>query len=128
MYGFIDDIITITIDNTYWVERAKNSALLVIYTIFRPLHSNKPLKRNDPFSLRKLAGEGKISERKTCMGWDIHTRSLRVFLPREKYTTWAQGIISYLSLTKINTDKLEYLIDKTNHATNIITSEMYFLN
>ena len=88
MYGFIDDIITITIDNTYWVERAKNSALLVIYTIFRPLHSNKPLKRNDPFSLRKLAGEGKISERKTCMGWDIHTHSLNVFLPKEKDTYW----------------------------------------
>ena len=44
MDGFVDDIITINIDNPYWVERAKNLALLVIHTMFRPLHSDEPLK------------------------------------------------------------------------------------
>ena len=37
MDGFIHDTITINIDDPYWVERAKNAALLVIHTIFRPL-------------------------------------------------------------------------------------------
>ena len=37
MDGFIDDIITITIDYSNLVERTKNSALLVIHIIFRPL-------------------------------------------------------------------------------------------
>ena len=37
MDGFIDEIITITIDDPCWVERSKKSALLVIHTIFRPL-------------------------------------------------------------------------------------------
>ena len=44
MDGFIDDIITITIDDPCWVERAKNAALLIIQTIFRPQYSDKPLK------------------------------------------------------------------------------------
>ena len=56
MNGFIDDTITITIDNPHWVERAKNTALLIIHTIFRPWQSNETLKRDDPLSLRKIAG------------------------------------------------------------------------
>ena len=48
MYGFIDEIITITIDNLRLVECTKNTALLIIYTIFRPRKSDKPLKRDDP--------------------------------------------------------------------------------
>ena len=51
---FIDDIITITIDNPFWIECAKNSALLFIRTIFIPLHYDEPLKRDDPLSLYKL--------------------------------------------------------------------------
>ena len=68
MVELIDEIITITIDNPHWVERAKNTALLIIYTIFRPRKSEKPLKQHDPLSLRKIAGEGKLAERKTCLG------------------------------------------------------------
>ena len=44
----IDDIITITIDNPCWVDRAKNSALLIIHTIFRPRKYDKPMKQDDP--------------------------------------------------------------------------------
>ena len=36
MDGFIDDVITITIDDPFWVERAKNAYLLIIHTIFIP--------------------------------------------------------------------------------------------
>ena len=51
MYGFIDCIITIIIDDPSWVERTKNTALLIIHTIFRPLHSSETLKWDDPISL-----------------------------------------------------------------------------
>ena len=34
MYGFIDDIITITVDGDHWIDRAKTAALLVIHTLF----------------------------------------------------------------------------------------------
>ena len=57
MDGFIDDIITIPVDDDHWIDRAKSAALLVIDKLFRPLQPSKPLKRDDPLSLRKLVGE-----------------------------------------------------------------------
>ena len=92
MDGFIDDIITITVNDDHWIDRAKSAALLVIHTLFRPLQSSEPLKRDDPLSLMKLAGEGKLSDQKTCLGWDISTQSLRVSLPEEKQTAWTNEI------------------------------------
>ena len=68
MDGLIYDIIIITIDDPRWVDRANNSYLLIIHTMFRPRKYSKPLKRDEPLSLRKLAGEGQLSERKTCLG------------------------------------------------------------
>ena len=32
--GFINDIITITVDDDHWIDRAKSADLLVIYTLF----------------------------------------------------------------------------------------------
>ena len=58
---FIDKIITITIDDPRYVERAKNAALLVIHTKFRPLHPSEPLKRDEPLSLHKISGEGQLA-------------------------------------------------------------------
>ena len=106
MDGFIHDIITITIDDQYWVEIAKNADLLIIHTIFRPRKSDKPLKRYNLLSLRKLAGEGQLIKHKTCLGWNIQTRFLRVFLPREKETAWIHNIRESLYLTKVNTYNL----------------------
>ena len=40
MDGLIGEIITVTIDDPSWVERAKKLALLVIHTIFRPIQSS----------------------------------------------------------------------------------------
>ena len=82
MDGFINDITTITIEDLCWVERTKNTALLVIHNIFRPLNSNKYLKLDDPLPLLKLAGGGQIYKIKTCLGWDIQTCSQQVLLPR----------------------------------------------
>ena len=87
MDGFIDDIITITVDDDHWIDRAESAALLVIHTLFRPLQPSEPLKRDDPLSLRKLTGEGQLADQKTCLGRYINTQSMRVSLPEEKQTT-----------------------------------------
>ena len=71
-------------------------------------------------SLRKLVGEGQLSDHKTCLGWDINTQSLRIFLPKD--------IKEALASTKIKTDTLELLIGKLNHAAHIIPPARYFLN
>ena len=84
MDGFIDDIITITVDDEHWIDRAKSAALLVIHTLFWPLQPSEPLKRDNPLSLRKLVGKRKLAEQKTCLGWDINTHSLRVYIIEDK--------------------------------------------
>ena len=71
MDGFIDDIITIMVDDKHWIDCAKSAVLLVIHTLLLPLQPSEPLKRDDPLSLRKLLGEGQLSEHKPCLGWDI---------------------------------------------------------
>ena len=78
---FIDDIITITVDEYHWIDRAKSASLLVIHTLFRPIQPSEPLKQDDPISLRKMMEEGQLAEQNTCLGWDINTQSLRVSLP-----------------------------------------------
>ena len=67
MYEFIDDIITITVDDKYWIDRAKIAALLVIYSLFRPLRPSEPLRQEYPPPLRNMAGEGKLDEHKTFL-------------------------------------------------------------
>ena len=81
MGGFIDEIITITVNDKHGMDRPKSAALLVIHTLFRLLQPLEPLKLDDPLSLRTLVGEGQLSKHNTFLGWDINTYSLRVFLP-----------------------------------------------
>ena len=84
MGGFIDDIITLTVDDPTWVGRSKNTAFLVIHIILWPLQVPEPLNRDYPLSLQKLAGGWFLSEVKTCLGWVMQTSTLQVFLPKEK--------------------------------------------
>ena len=125
---FIDNIITITADNKHWIECAKNTAILVIHSLFRPLQTYEQLKRDDPLSPRKLAEEGEPTERNTCLAWDINTHSLRLFISKDKQTSWFNHTKDALALTKSNTDTLESLVGKLNHASHVIPPAQYFLN
>ena len=117
---FIDDIITITVDEQHWIDCAKSVAILVIHALFQPLQPSEPLKQDAPLSFRKLAGEGQLANHKTYLGWDINTHSLRVFLPEEKQTAWTTDIKEALDSTKIKTDALKLLIGNLNHAAHVI--------
>ena len=78
----------------------KNSSLLIIHTLFQPLHPSELFKQGDSISLRKLVGEVKLDE-KTCLVLGIHTHSLIVFLPKEKQTAWATNIKEALDSKKL---------------------------
>ena len=66
---FIDDIITINIEKPCWVERTKNAALLIIHTIFKPWHSDEPLKQDDsPHSKNSQKNIRLPNERSVCVG------------------------------------------------------------
>ena len=90
--GFVDDIITISVDCKHWIDRTKIAALLVIHRLFRPFHPSEPLKRHYPLYFRKLAGEGQLAEHKKYLGWHIRTHSMRVLLPEEKKIVWTTDI------------------------------------
>ena len=120
MYGFIEDIVTIAVDDKHWIYRAKSAALLVIHTLFRQLQPSEPLERDDPLSLMKLVGERQLAKQKTFLGWDINTHSMIVLLPTDKQTAWTTDIKEALASTKIKTDTLELLIGKINHAAHFI--------
>ena len=98
---FIYKIITITVDNKHWVDRAKIAALLVIHTLFQLLKPSETLKRDDPLSLRKMAGEGQLSYHKTCLWCYIKNNSLRVLLPKEKQIDWTTDIKDVLASKKL---------------------------
>ena len=84
MDGLINDIITITVDDKHWTARANTAALLVIHTLFQPLHPSESLKRDDPLSLRKLVGNGRTS-REQEMPRVGHKQSLY-----EIFSTWIE--------------------------------------
>ena len=96
IYGLIDDIITTTIAEPFWVKRAKNTALLVINTIFRLLHPYEYLKQDAPLSPHNIVGEVQLAKRKTCLGWEIQNCYLWVLILRGKDTTWVQEISASL--------------------------------
>ena len=97
---FINGIITIKVDDKHWIDHAKSAALLVIHTLLRPLQLSEPLKRDDPLSLRKLAGEGQLADQKICLNQYINTQSLRVSLPEQKQTAWTNDIKRSISFYK----------------------------
>ena len=128
MDGFIDNSITITVDDEHWIYCTKSAALLVIHTLFRPVQPSKPLKRDYPLSLRILVGEGQLAKQKICLGWYINTQHMRVSLLEEKQTACTNDIKEALASTKIKTETLESLIGKLNHAAHVIPPARYFLN
>ena len=128
MDGLIGNIITITVDDKHRKDCAKSAALFIIHKLFRLLQPSETLKRDNTISLRKLAGEGQLDEHKTCLGWDINTQSLRVFLPEKKQTSWTTDIKEAFASTKINTDTLESLIGNLNNAAHVIPPVQYLLN
>ena len=75
-----------------------------------------------------MVGEGQLAEKKTYLGWDIITQSMRVSLPDDKQTAWTNDIKEALASKNIKTDTLESLIGKLNHSEHVIPPSQYFLN
>lgn len=127
--GYIDDIIAIALARADNIRRSQEAVPLCVHGIFRPLHEQEPAKRNDPLSLRKLAGEGTPCEQKVVLGWLICTRRFRVFLPHDKAIYWTMEIDTMLkSNRRIASKSLEQLVGKLNHLAFIIHHARHFLN
>ena len=86
MDDYIDDIITITLLISSLIEKAKQAVPLSIHTVFRSIATNEPIPRDPTISIRKLQGEGQLSERKEILGWIVDSNQFKIFLPEHKCT------------------------------------------
>ena len=100
--GYIDDVITVMLDEEDWVEKGQNAAPLAVHTTFRPIDKRDILPRDDVTSIRKMEGEGTPDERKKVIGWIVDTRNFRIYLPRDKASMWQRDINYILQHGPIN--------------------------
>ena len=66
--GYIDDCITISLDEEELIEKSQNALPLGVHTVFRPLMMNEPTERNDSLQITKLKGEGTPSKSQCVLG------------------------------------------------------------
>ena len=126
--GYIDDLLTITLDDPKLVTRGSQAIPLMCYVIFRPVHNNEPLPRSDILSKAKLIAEGMPSEQKILLGRIINTRSMRISLPKLKALRWINEIDNLLRNRTTKHKELNTILGELNHAAFLIPLSRYFLN
>jgi hypothetical protein len=84
--NYIDDLLGsgVEIDEDS-INRLCAASSLFLHTLARPVADHKPIPRDDPNSLKKLATEGLPEEIKIVLGIRINTYLLIASLPRHKY-------------------------------------------
>ena len=121
--GLIDDVINLTIDDSIWVERAKNMALLVIYHILSTSYLWTVNLGRTPINLQTSRG------RAPCITQDLsgmgHPHPLTTGIPTQRKVgglgNWHQ---IFLVLNKNKNRKTESLVDKLNHAAHVTPPSM----
>lgn len=126
--GYIDDLLTLILEELELLKKGIHVIPLICFILFRPVHVNEPVPRNDILSKAKLLAEGMLSERKTFLGWIIDSRRMRIYLPNLKSLRWINELDSLLSSEKVKQKQLESMLGKLNHAAFIIPLSRYFLN
>ena len=81
---FIDDMITLVIDNATLIYQAIHPILLILDSIFRPNLPGEPMSRNPILSQKKLKEEGILSAQQVILRWLINTRMLKLFIIKDK--------------------------------------------
>ena len=126
--GYIDDCLSVALDEDDEIQRSQEAPPLVVHAIFRPLDAADPLPRDENISIKKLKGEGQPSEKKVMLGWLIDTVTMRVYLPIDKAIDWSREIRIILEKNSVTMKELEKTIGRLNHTGYIIPVGRYFLN
>ena len=86
--GYVDDGTGGCVDINENLDRLQNVIPLSTEVIFIPLSDTEKVRRNDQIDDTKLQGEGKPSETKIILGWEVNSRKFSVHLPVHKYIAW----------------------------------------
>ena len=126
--GYIDDFLSAGIELENHVMRSQRAPPLAVYSVFRPIHKDEPITRDDPIAIKKLLGEGQPSEQKVMLGWKLCTRQSRIFLPMDKCKSWTMEIENLLTNMTTTEKEMESTVGRLNHVGFIIPNARYFLN
>ena len=125
---YIDDLITVGLYIQASLLRLLSAVAVAIHCIFRPLHVQEQHIRSHVLSLRKLAGEGQLSESKVILGWLINTRTFSISLPPSKLQAWTTDIQRLQTSGCTSRPDLDTLIGRLNHVGQIMPFARHFLH
>jgi hypothetical protein len=125
---FIDDIISVVIDDGEGCKRGAAASLLAIHAVCRPVAVREPIKRNELTAEKKLIAESLLEEVKTTLGWLLDTRQILISLTLGKYSEWAAAIIFILITEYCGYDDLETLVRRLNHVCFVIPFARHFMS
>ena len=126
--GYVDDGIGACVNVNDNLNRLQNAIPLATETVFRPLTPTEKVKRNDQINDTKLQGEGKPSEVKIVLGWEINTRGFCIHLPVHKYIAWSGDIQKIIKSGETTHDIQKKINGRLTHAAYIYKTGRYFLN
>jgi hypothetical protein len=127
---YVDDICLVGVlkDNESEL-RLKNSILLALEIVGRPINKSEPLIREELASKSKLLAESGLSEIKCILGWELNTRQLNIRLPDDKYVVWSRQIQEVLdNKGKTSKKTVEIVTGRLNHVASIIPISRHFLS
>jgi len=125
---FIDDTILITLNKNDNHTCTCAAAILAIHTVAQSLHPNESIPRKEIISLKKFKAEVQPSEVKIVLGWTINTRTLRIYLPKEKFKEWSTEIKNIINQPKVSMKQMESLIGRLDHVASIMDILWHFMS
>ena len=117
--GYIDDGIGGCVDTGNNLEKLQNAIPLSTEVMFRPITKSEKVKRNNQIDETKLQGEGKPSEKKVILGWEINTRKFSVHLPVQKYLAWNGDLQKVIKSEKSTFDQQKKINGRLTHSSYI---------
>jgi hypothetical protein len=127
--GFIDDLITVTLDterNNTW---GSHSVPLAMHVTSRPHSgSEEPITRRGILSDAKIIAKGTPAEFQIILGWLLDTRRLLLALPADKQQTWKAEVLQIITDRSSTFGDLDSTVGRLNHAAYVIPMSRHFLN
>lgn len=125
---FIDDLISIGVDNGNDLSRLIAAPCTVMRAIARKAEGEIFLKRDDFIAEDKIDAEGAPEECKTCLGWLLNTRALTASLPFHKLKAWSSQVRSFVARKSANEEDLQSVLGRMENLAIAIPMFSHFLN
>jgi hypothetical protein len=125
---FIDDLITVFLDNPTDLERAPHTVPLAMHITIRP-HAGKdePVTRQNILADHKLIVQGLTGETQIILGWNIKTKQLMIALSIDKFDAWLGELHKMIKLQRTTFGNLESTVGRRNHVAYVIPLARHFL-